>query len=128
MGGFVLLGIGYACLLCTCRLFMCRRESAASACSLLLPVHVEVEGTSQVIALRLDGARTAAALRKLVAESYAEVGGRGVAEDSMFLELEENDGRFSVVEDGRPLKSARLATARSLYVTARPLVMRSLHR
>eukprot|EP00966_Prymnesium_polylepis_P179273 4150289-Prymnesium_polylepis.1 len=39
----------------------------------------------------------------------------------MQLELEEADGRFGRLDEGKPLRLARIAAARSLYATARPL-------
>ena len=41
----------------------------------LLPVHVEVGGATQVLALELSGVRAVGALRTLVSDAYLEVAG-----------------------------------------------------
>ena len=88
----------------------------------LLPVTVEVGGVTQVLALELEGVRTLNALRGLIADAYAEVVGDEIARSSIHLEVEDEGGGFGRLEDGKPFKPTRLATAKSLYVTARPSV------
>ena len=104
------------------------RGKYAAAGAALLPVHVEVSGATQVLALELDGVRSMSALRSLIAETYLEVAGGELVQTSMHLELEDGEGRFSSLDEGKPFRQARLSSARSLYATARPLVTASYRR
>jgi len=121
VAGLVLLVLGAVCALCAQQLFARRGRRGARGArsdSPLLPVQVEVNGATQILAVDLQGARTIRTLREAIAEAYAEVTGCQIVPKTMHIELEDADGRFSQVDEAKPPKSGRLATARSLYVTA----------
>ena len=96
-----------------------------------MPAHIEVAGDTRVIAIDQGNVRSLDGLRELLGEVYKEIVGTEIdtSAGEMHFELEGADGRFSRLDDSKVLRQARLAAAKSLYVTARakgrPIVVKT---